>query len=126
MPSPAPLTSANLAPPNDAAKKILVRGVNWLGDAVMSTPALQRLREARADAEITLLTPFKLADLWRHHPSVDRLITFAQGENVWKVAARLRRENFQTAVVFPNSLRSALEVWLARVPWRVGYCRSWR
>ncbi|PYI80627.1 MAG: lipopolysaccharide heptosyltransferase II [Verrucomicrobia bacterium] len=111
---------------HSAAKKILVRGVNWLGDAVMSTPALQRLREARADAEITLLTPFKLADLWRHHPSVDRLITFAQGENVWKVAARLRRENFQTAVVFPNSLRSALEVWLARVPWRVGYCRSWR
>jgi heptosyltransferase-2 len=40
-------------------EKILVRGVNWLGDAVMSTPALLRLREAFPDAHITLLTPEK-------------------------------------------------------------------
>ena len=49
-------------------KSILVRGVNWLGDAVMSTPALLRLREAFPGARITILTPAKLSDLWRHHP----------------------------------------------------------
>ena len=55
---------------------ILVRGVNWLGDAVMTTPALQRLRERFPHAKITLVTPEKLADLWLHHPSVDEIITF--------------------------------------------------
>ena len=40
-------------------RRILVRGVNWLGDAVMSAPALQRLRERFPDAHITLLCPEK-------------------------------------------------------------------
>ena len=104
----------------------LVRGVNWLGDAVMTTPALQRLREALPEAHIALLTPHKLADLWQHHPSVSATITFSAGESPWSVARRLRAENFQAALVLPNSFRSALEVWLARVPQRIGYARPWR
>src|ERR1017187_10004655 len=109
-------------------RRILVRGVNWLGDAVMTTPALQRLREALPDAHITLLTHDKLAALWQHHPSLNATITFSSGESPWSVARRLRAENFQAALVLPNSPRSALEVWLARVPQRIGYarpCWSW-
>ena len=49
-------------------RRILIRGVNWLGDAVMTTPAIQRLREAYPTANITLLTHEKLADIWRAHP----------------------------------------------------------
>jgi heptosyltransferase-2 len=104
----------------------VVRGVNWLGDAVMTTPALQRLREALPDAHLTLLTHEKLADLWQHHPSLNSIITFSPGENPWLVARRLRAENFQAALVLPNSPRSALEVWLARIPLRIGYARPWR
>src|ERR1019366_2649328 len=44
-------------------RRLLVRGVNWLGDAVMTTPALQRLREALPDSHITLLTHQKLSGL---------------------------------------------------------------
>lgn len=106
--------------------KILVRGVNWLGDAVMSTPALQRLREARPEAHISLLTPHKLADLWQHYPHVDAVLTFASHETVWQVARRLRQERFDLALVLPNSPRSALEVFLARIPQRIGYARPWR
>jgi heptosyltransferase-2 len=104
----------------------VVRGVNWLGDAVMTTPALQRLREGLPDAHIALLTHEKLADLWQHHPSLNSIITFSAGENPWSVARRLRTENFQAALVLPNSPRSALEVWLARIPQRIGYARPWR
>ena len=68
-----PLSSA------PAARRLLVRGVNWLGDAVMTTPALQRLREALPEAHITLLTHEKLADLWQHHPSLDAVLTFSSG-----------------------------------------------
>ena len=46
------------------APRILVRGTNWLGDAVMTTPALLRLREKFPAAHIALLTPEKLRDLW--------------------------------------------------------------
>ena len=106
--------------------RILVRGVNWLGDAVMTTPALERLRERFPNAHITLLTHEKLAALWQHHPSLNAMITFSSGENPWSVAQRLRAENFQAALVLPNSPRSALEVWLARIPQRIGYARPWR
>ena len=107
-------------------EKILVRGVNWLGDAVMTTPALQRLREAKPDARITLLTHEKLADLWRNHPSLDATMSFSAAENVFSVAGKLRRELFDTALIFPNSPRSALEAFFARIPGRVGYARNWR
>ena len=107
-------------------EKILVRGVNWLGDAVMTTPALMRLREAKPAAHITLLTHAKLADLWRHHPAIDSVVTFESGESVFGIARRLREGNFSTAAVLPNSPRSALEVFLARIPQRVGLARPWR
>jgi heptosyltransferase-2 len=109
-----------------APSRILVRGVNWLGDAVMTTPALQRLREHFPQAHITLLTHQKLADLWLHHPSLDRVLTLAAREKPWAVARRLRTESFDLALVLPNSPRSALETWLARVPRRVGLARPWR
>ncbi len=111
---------------NPQSERLLVRGVNWLGDAVMTTPALQRLREAKLHAHITLLTHAKLADLWRHHPAVDSVITFAEEDSLLSIARQLREGNFTTALVLPNSPRSALEVFLARIPERVGLARPWR
>jgi len=107
-------------------ERILVRGVNWLGDAVMSTPALQRLRESKPGAHITLLTPDKLAGLWEGHPALDEVMTFADGDSVLRTSARLRKGNFATALVLPNSPRSALEVFLAGIPERIGGKRPWR
>ncbi len=109
-----------------SSERILVRGVNWLGDAVMTTPALQRLREAHPDAHIALLTTSKLAELWRHHPDIDQVLTFEPGESPWSVGRRLRRLEFTSALVLPNSPRSALEVFLAGIPRRVGHARPWR
>lgn len=107
-------------------RRVLVRGVNWLGDAVMTTPALLRLRERFPEAHIALLTPAKLAELWQQHPALDEVITFAPGESPLAVARRLRAGDFDTALVLPNSPRAALEVWLARIPQRIGYARPWR
>lgn len=101
--------------------RILVRGVNWLGDAVMTMPALYRLREAHPEAYIALLTPVKLADLWRAHPALDAVLTLAPGESHREVAQRIRASGFDTGLLFPTSLRSALELWMARVPERIGY-----
>jgi heptosyltransferase-2 len=107
-------------------ERILVRGVNWLGDAVMSLPALQRLREAKPRAHITMLSHEKLADLWQICPSIDAHLTFTSNEKVWEVGRRLRREKFELGLLFPNSARSALELWLGGVPERIGYAGQWR
>jgi heptosyltransferase II len=106
--------------------RIVVRSVNWLGDAILSTPALQRLREAYPGAEITLLVAEKLASLFQSHPAVDRLLTFDAGESVWQVGRRVRSGRFDLGIVLPNSPRSAMELWLGRVPRRVGIHRRFR
>jgi heptosyltransferase II len=108
------------------ARRILVRGVNWLGDAVMSTPALLRLRERFPEAHIALLTPEKLRDLWLHHPAVNEVVPFRAGEGVFSVSRKLRDKGFDLALVLPNSPRSALEVCLARIPRRIGFAGPWR
>jgi len=109
-----------------APRRLLVRGVNWIGDAVMTTPALLRLREALPDAHVTLLTPAKLAGLWPGHPAVNEVVTFAPKEGIFSVARRLRAAGFDAALVLPNSFRTGLEVWLAGIPRRIGYAGSWR
>ncbi len=125
-----------------SAPRMLIRGVNWLGDAVMTTPALLRLREKFPDAHITLLTPDKLKDLWIGHPAVNETVSFTSGESIFLVAKKIRRVGssrrddravqrgvpapFDLALVLPNSPRSAMEPWLAGIPRRIGYARPWR
>ena len=106
--------------------RILVRGTNWLGDAVMTAPALLRLRERFPGAHIALLTPEKLLALWLNHPGIDELISFPPDESVFSVAKKLRAGKFDAALVLPNSPRSAIEVYLAGIPRRTGYARPWR
>jgi heptosyltransferase-2 len=108
-----------------AAFRILVRSSNWLGDAAMSVPAIRRLKRGRPDVHLTVLTRSKLADFWRLVPEVDELITIDSRDSVFRVASKIRGE-FDVAILFPNSVRSAIETWLAGIPRRVGYSRPWR
>lgn len=108
------------------SRRILVRGTNWLGDAVMTTPALLRLREKFPDAHIALLSQSKLTELWQQHPAINETTPFAIGESAFAIAKKLRAGKFDLALVLPNSPRSALETFLAHIPRRVGYSRPWR
>jgi len=108
--------------------RILIRSTNWLGDAVMSVPAVRAIKRGRPDAHVTMLVPAKLADFWAHVEEVDEVITIAKKESPFKVAQKLREHHFDVAVLFPNSLRTGLEVFLAGIPRRVGYAghqRKW-
>ena len=107
-PSPASVT---------ANARILIRGTNWIGDAVMTMPAVQRLREWAPAAHIALQCPAKLHDLWRHNPNLNAVLT---GE------ADLRAGKFDLAVIFPNSFRSAWGCWRAGIPRRLGFAGHWR
>jgi lipopolysaccharide heptosyltransferase II len=101
--------------------RMVIRSSNWLGDAVMSVPAVRAIKHGRIDAHVTILTPAKLADVWRRVPEVDEVLTFTPEESVFAVAHKLRAGNFDAAIIFPNSLRAALEPWLAGIPRRVSY-----
>jgi len=100
--------------------RILIRSSNWLGDAVMSAPAVRAIKAARPDTVVTILSPAKLADFWRAMPEVDDVIEIPAKSGVFRVAWKIRGK-FDVAILFPNSARSALEVWLAGIPRRVGY-----
>jgi heptosyltransferase II len=106
--------------------RILIRSSNWLGDAVMSVPAVRTIKSGRPDAHVSVAVPEKLAALWKIVPEVDEIIVLPSKSVV--AAARLfrRRPPFDVAILFPNSLRSALEVFLAGIPRRVGWRGHWR
>jgi heptosyltransferase-2 len=105
--------------------RILIRSSNWLGDAVMSVEAVRRIKRGRPDAHVTILAQSKLIEFWRTVPEVDDVIAIEAGENAWQVAQKIR-DRFDVAILFPNSPRTGLEVWLAGIPRRVGYRRAWR
>jgi heptosyltransferase-2 len=105
--------------------RILIRSTNWLGDAVMTIPAVRTFKRGRPDAHVTVLTPAKLADLWKAVEEVDYVIPIEVDEGVFAVASKLKGR-FDVAVLLPNSLRTALEVWLAGIPRRVGYAGHYR
>ena len=73
--------------------RILVRGVNWLGDAVMTTPALLRLRERFPQSHITMMTAEKLGDLWTQYPALDGTLIVTPGDSLWSLARRLKQES---------------------------------
>jgi heptosyltransferase-2 len=106
--------------------RILIRSSNWLGDAVMSVPAVRAIKGGRPDARVTVAVPEKLASVWKIVPEADEIILLPS-KSVFGAARLFRRRSpFDVAIVFPNSLRSALEVFLARIPRRVGLAGHWR
>ena len=100
--------------------RIVVRSPNWLGDAVMAIPTVRAFKLGRPDACVAVLCPQKLAGLWQRVGDVDEVIAIEPGESIFATAGKLRGQ-FEAAVLLPNSLRAALEVWLAGIRRRVGY-----
>ena len=101
--------------------RILIRSSNWLGDAVMSVPAVRAIKRGRPDAQITVAAPSKIAPMWKLVPEVDAIVPLTENSLVGTVHAIRRQVTFDVAILFPNSLRVTLEAWLSGVPRRVGY-----
>ena len=101
--------------------RILIRGSNWLGDSIISIPAVRAIKAGRPDAHITIAAPEKLSAVWKLVPEVDEIVPLTNGSLFSAVRLVRQQPPFDVAVLFPNSLRSALEIWLAGVPRRVGY-----
>jgi heptosyltransferase-2 len=112
--------------------KILVRATNWVGDAVMSLPALAAIRGAFPGAEIVTLARPWVADIYTLASSVDRVIPYHAARGArdlsakWELAKSLRAEQFDCAILLQNAFEAALIARLAGIPKRIGYDRDGR
>ena len=104
----------------EVVRRVLVRVPNWVGDAVMSLPVLAGLRRLFPLAELTVLAAPRVAPLFAAQPKVTEIIRYPSDKGKWQVLWELRGR-FDVALALPNSMESALGLWLVGVPSRVGY-----
>ena len=113
--------------------RILIRSTNWIGDAVMTTPAVHTIRKNFPDAEITMLAVPWVADIFRMNPDVDNLFIYDkkhlyQGKmkGPLKLAKDLKTFAFDMAILLQNSFEAAFITKMAGIPIRAGYKRDGR
>lgn len=109
---------------------ILVRGVNWIGDAVMTMPALRALRKAYAGARIILLVKPSVMSVFEGNPDIDEIIAYDDKFDSiigkFRLARLLRKKEFSMAILLQNAFDAAVIAYMARIPKRIGYNRDGR
>ena len=116
-----------MIPPPASVRRILVRANNWIGDVVMISPAVRALRERFTGAEIAILARPWVLDALAANPYFDRLIPYeSPGRHAgligrMRLAAELRRQKFDLAVLFQKAFDAAFLAAAARIPARVGH-----
>jgi heptosyltransferase-2 len=111
-----------------SAEHILVRATNWVGDAVMSLPALRALRERYPQAHIAILAKPWVGDLYGREPFCNELIPFTARSlaEKWQAAKQLATRRFDVAILLQNAFEAAAIAFAARIPERIGYARDGR
>ena len=113
-------------------RKILVRVPNWIGDAVMSTPALGAIRGAFPSSEIVLAANPLICELMSPHPYCDSVIPFDKkgahrgAAGLFKFGRRLAAERFDLAILLQNAIEAAIIAVLAGIKIRAGYSTDGR
>ncbi|MFH1477819.1 MAG: lipopolysaccharide heptosyltransferase II [Verrucomicrobiota bacterium] len=114
---------------NASGPAALIVGVNWLGDSIMTMPAIQAWRRAYPAARLVMLVKPKLKSIWTLQTAVDEVWALPPGGRALTAMVRTARaQKFETAFILPHSFRSALVPFLARVPRRIGppgHGRDW-
>lgn len=121
------IPSRNSTIPFHTLERLLVRGTNWIGDVVMTLPALRAIRQSAPRARITILVKPWVADLFDLCPDVDEVMIYESPgvhEGIggkWRLAQALRKRDFQAAILLQNAVEAAILTRLAGIPLRAGY-----
>ena len=113
-------------------RTILVRSTNWIGDAIMTTPAVRTIRQNFPDSHITLLAKPWLADVFKASPHVDEIMVYDNDgrhkgwTGVWQLGMDLRQRHFDAAILLQNAFEAAVLAWLGGIAVRAGYRRDGR
>lgn len=111
----------------DRVHRILIRGVNWVGDAVMTTPVIARVRKAFPRAKVSLLVKPWVAGVFEGNPHLDEIILYERDgrhkgvAGLLRLARELRGARFDLAILLQNAIEAAIIAVLARIPHRFGY-----
>jgi heptosyltransferase-2 len=114
------------------AERILIVAPSWVGDAILSEPLVAVLREPFEEPIVDVLAPPWCAPVYARMRGVGRIIESPFAHRELALARRralggeLRTHAYTRAFVLPNSFKSALIPWLARIPRRVGYAGEMR
>lgn len=110
--------------------RILIRGVNWIGDAVMSTPAVKAVRKAFPDSKISLLVKPSIAPIFEMNPNINEIILYEDKFKGFmgklRLSKKLKKRQFSKAILLQNAFDAALITFLGRIPERIGYSRDGR
>lgn len=107
-----------------SVERVAVRATNWLGDAVMSLPALRAVRAIFPHARLAVVARPSVAGIYARESAADCVIPYTGSRS--ECAARLRAERFDAAILFQNAFDAALLAWQAGIPERIGYRRDGR
>ena len=108
--------------------RVLVRATNWIGDAVMSLPALRQVRHRFPGAHIAVLARPWVLDLYQRESFVNETVSFTSHSlsGKYTLARRLKSMSFDCAILFQNAFEAAAIARLAAIPRRIGYARDGR
>ena len=112
--------------------KILIRATNWVGDAIMALPALRAVRARFPGAEVAIVARPYVADIYRDQEICNQLIAYdprSAHAGVFgreRLAAVLRAQRFDAALLMQNAFDAAWLAWRANIPERIGYARDGR
>jgi heptosyltransferase-2 len=112
--------------------KILIRSTNWLGDALLTTPAIHSIKTHFPEAELTVLARPGVAQVFETNPDVRQVIMYENKgrhrgiRGKWLLARALKEQHFEIVVHFPHSFESAWISYLSGIPVRVGYATEGR
>jgi heptosyltransferase II len=112
--------------------RILIRATNWVGDAIISMPAIRAVREKFPEAYLAILARPHVVELYGEQGLGDDLIAYdwRGAHRGWsgreRLAAELREKKFDVALLLQNAFDAGWLVWRAGVPERIGYARDFR
>jgi lipopolysaccharide heptosyltransferase II len=101
-------------------KRIVVRGIDPLGDVAIGSAFFREVRRLFPDAFIVVILSSHAAQWMEHCPYVDEVRVFSKKQQ-WKMVRVLRREKYDLALLLTGNLRSALMAYFAGIPNRVGF-----
>ena len=109
-------------------KRVVVRGTNWVGDSVMTVPALRALRRVLPEAKITLVVRPAAKGIFSGVKFVDDLLVYDR-RSAFSIVSQVRewrQRHFDLTIVFQNAFEAALIPFVAGVPLRLGYATESR
>ena len=109
------------------AKRCLIVGPSWVGDMVMAQSLFKRLKADNPALYLAVLAPAWSEALLARMPEVDQSVVMPVGHKQvqigerWRLARKIKKMNFDQAIVLPGSLKSALIPFFAGISRRTGF-----